>query len=106
MKLKEAIAIMEFALDQEDPVVVGAKTVKTILAGLTKSTTELRASKRREREMRQAIMWALGVNGEFAQRPEGAGAYWWRMELMRRAGISAQELNRESVKQPKKGAKQ
>ena len=32
-----------------------------------------------------AIKWALGENGDFAQRPEGAGAYWWRTELRKRA---------------------
>jgi hypothetical protein len=33
----------------------------------------------------EAVKWALGENGDFAQRPEGAGAYWWRTELRKRA---------------------
>lgn len=34
--------------------------------------------------MFNAIIWALGYE-DFAPRPEGAGAYWWRTELQRRA---------------------
>ncbi|MEI6165903.1 MAG: hypothetical protein WCS52_01795 [bacterium] len=56
----------------------------------------LHKSQKREKEFRKAIMWALGVNGEFPVRTDGAGPYWWRMELMRRAGVSIQELNRQA----------
>jgi hypothetical protein len=38
--------------------------------------------------LRSAIRWALGEEGEFPLRPEGKGAYWWRTELRRRAGIA------------------
>ncbi len=35
-----------------------------------------------------AIRWSLGEAGsDFGPRPEGAGAYWWRTELRRRAGL-------------------
>jgi hypothetical protein len=34
-----------------------------------------------------ALRWALGVNGEFPTRKDGQGAYWWRTELQRRAGL-------------------
>ena len=40
------------------------------------------------RRLRRALKWALGESGDFAQRPIGAGAYWWRTELRRRAGMS------------------
>jgi hypothetical protein len=43
-------------------------------------------------KMREAIFWALGANGPF-QQAKGRPRYWWRNELMKRAGISAQELN-------------
>jgi hypothetical protein len=43
------------------------------------------------RRLRRAVKWALGENGDFEQRPEGAGAYWWRTELRRRAGMSPNE---------------
>lgn len=42
---------------------------------------------RRRRQLREAIEWALGENGEFRQKPEGAGNYWWRKELRQRAGL-------------------
>lgn len=35
-------------------------------------------------EARAAIWWALGENGEFAERGEG-GPYWFRIELRERA---------------------
>ena len=41
-----------------------------------------------EREIKvllDAILWALGEKGDFPSRPAGAGAYWWRSELRRRA---------------------
>lgn len=42
-------------------------------------------------KLRRAIRWALGELGEFVPRPEGAGAYWWRTELKRRAGKALNE---------------
>ena len=35
--------------------------------------------------LENAIRWALGEEGDFAPRPDGAGAYWWRSELRERA---------------------
>jgi hypothetical protein len=40
---------------------------------------------RHSRKIERAIMWALGENGDFAQRKEGQGAYWWRAELRKRS---------------------
>ena len=48
--------------------------------------------------LREAIRWALGELGEFAERPEGAGKYWWRSELRNRAFASL-------IIAPKKGRK-
>lgn len=36
----------------------------------------------------QAILWADGQHEDFRPRERGEGAYWWRKELMRRAGIT------------------
>lgn len=36
--------------------------------------------------LRDAILWALGENGEFRLGEVGEGAFWWRKELRRRAG--------------------
>lgn len=38
-------------------------------------------------QLENAIRWALGENGDFPPREEGQGAYWWRTELRRRAGL-------------------
>lgn len=41
--------------------------------------------------LKAAILWALGGEGSnFRTRAEGEGAYWWRTELRRRAGMSAE----------------
>lgn len=49
----------------------------------------LRAGRDREARMLSAINWALGItaDGEMPPRAEGQGAYYWRPELMRRAGL-------------------
>jgi hypothetical protein len=41
----------------------------------------------REERYLDALRWALGSNGEFRTRQPGQGAYYWRMELMKRAGL-------------------
>lgn len=38
--------------------------------------------------LEDAIRWALGEKGDFPSRPEGAGSYYWRAELRKRAGMS------------------
>jgi len=53
--------------------------------GNAKRFADLEADNER---LRTAIRWALGEavddNGEwFGERPEGAGAYWWRRNLRR-----------------------
>lgn len=35
-----------------------------------------------------AANWTLGCNGSFAPRKDGQGAFWWRAELTRRAGLT------------------
>ncbi len=58
------------------------------LATLRASTASVQADQRAELErLRAAVLWALGVGDDFPQRPEGAGLYWWRHELAKRAGI-------------------
>lgn len=37
--------------------------------------------------LRKAIEWALGANGDFRERGENEGAYWWREELQARSGM-------------------
>lgn len=42
-------------------------------------------------KMASAIRWACGYDEgdpDFSARPKGAGPYWWRSELLRRAGMS------------------
>ena len=56
------------------------------------SEIELRLAQRNDslrevEKLRTAVLWALGQNGSFATRPDGAGAYWWREELRKRAGL-------------------
>lgn len=36
--------------------------------------------------LRDAILWALGENGEFDGGLAGKKPYWWRTELRKRAG--------------------
>ena len=51
-------------------------------------TAEIVAELRAEVDrLRAAILWADGQGDEFPPRPEGRGPYWWRAELMRRAGL-------------------
>lgn len=44
-----------------------------------------RKLERRMKKLESAIRWALGEKGDFPQRQDGQGAYWWRTELRRRA---------------------
>jgi hypothetical protein len=46
-----------------------------------------KANKLAEIRFRHAIEWALGVRGNFKQRKEGDGPFWWRSELQKRAGL-------------------
>jgi hypothetical protein len=46
-----------------------------------------RALEKERDALRAAVLWALGQAGDFAHRPEGAGLYWWRTELRRRAAL-------------------
>lgn len=42
---------------------------------------------KRIEKLESVIRWALGEEGDFPNRPEGAGLYWWRDELRKRAGL-------------------
>ena len=56
--------------------------VKLINAG------ELADALEREERLRQALEWALGARGEFRLRKKGEWQFWWRKELMKRAGLA------------------
>lgn len=63
---------------------------------MNEETPHQRANRlaRENRRLREAILWALGENGEFAPEPEPLAGrwrrrYWWRTELRRRAFGSA-----------------
>lgn len=45
-----------------------------------------------------SIAWACGYT-DFAPRPDGAGAYWWRSELATRAGLTHEELQRTAERE-------
>jgi hypothetical protein len=49
---------------------------------------QIKTSLEREERLLSAINWAQGCgDGEFRERKQGEGAYWWRKELADRAGI-------------------
>lgn len=41
------------------------------------------------KRLERAVRWALGELGDFPGRPRapGEGAFWWRTELQKRAGL-------------------
>jgi hypothetical protein len=45
------------------------------------------AAEARAERLREAILWADGRIGEWPERQPGEGAFYWRKELMRRAGL-------------------
>ena len=45
------------------------------------------AAEARAERLREAILWALGQIGEWPERKPGEGAFYWRKELRRRAGL-------------------
>lgn len=51
-----------------------------------------RAANEARGRMERAILWALGTS-DFPSRKEGQGAYWWRTELQKRAGITGDQVN-------------
>lgn len=51
----------------------------------------MKAAVRELRRLQMAVRWALGEVGDFPMRQEGQGAYWWRTELRKRAGLSPNE---------------
>lgn len=55
-------------------------------AAANASANEAAAEARAER-LREAILWALGQIGEWPERKPGEGAFYWRKELRRRAGL-------------------
>jgi len=39
------------------------------------------------KQLRNAVKWALGENGEFPERKENEGNFWWRKNLRNIAGL-------------------
>jgi hypothetical protein len=52
-----------------------------------RSYAEKVAADARAERLRAAILWADGQIGEWPERQPGEGAFYWRKELMRRAGL-------------------
>lgn len=49
----------------------------------------------RWRKIMRIFAWLLGLGGGFPTRPDGAGAYYWRIQLVRRleaVGISYKDI--------------
>jgi hypothetical protein len=46
---------------------------------------ELSIARQRAERLTDAILWALGEQGDFPARAHGEGLYWWRTEMRRRA---------------------
>jgi hypothetical protein len=70
------------------------KSIKRIQRLEATLRTEHNAREKAEREverLREAIFWALGC-GDWPERREGQGAFYWRSELIERAGITAEEI--------------
>lgn len=43
--------------------------------------------RRRIADLEAAVHWALGEEGEWPDRPQGSGPFWWRRELRARAKV-------------------
>ena len=43
-------------------------------------------------KLRDALLWAHGLGGEFRFRRDGEGYYWWRGELRERHGLKGNEF--------------
>jgi hypothetical protein len=55
------------------------------------------AAMREERDrLKNAIIWADGRGDDFRERGPKEGAYWWRKELMQRAGMSSRPVSPSS----------
>ena len=50
-----------------------------------KADIELAAMLKKIKRLENAIKWALGEKGNFLQRKDKQGAYYWRTELRKRA---------------------
>lgn len=73
------------------------------LPKLAELKREFAGAHQRVSELENAIAWALGENGDFPPRPEGAGAYWWRTEL--RTRCAAQPNDKLSHRRPYQAAR-
>lgn len=88
-------------LDAEvDEAIATATTSPTVIEALcaAKDHAQIAALEAEVARLRDAILWACGVRGEFPIRREGQGAYYWRKELRERAGISDAELNAAALR--------
>ena len=78
-----------YAADVDAAKAEDAKTIADLRA-------QLAAVQEKAEAMRTAILWALGLNGEFPPEPEPLAGkyrrrYHWRKELAERAGIDLRE---------------
>lgn len=51
----------------------------------TALVASLKIAHARIAKLENAIKWALGEKGDFPQRQDGQGSYYWRTELRKRA---------------------
>jgi hypothetical protein len=69
------------------------KRIRERLASVSSERDYLQAraeqAEAENKRLRKAILWADGQVDDFRARREGEGAYWWRRELMERAGLRA-----------------
>lgn len=59
----------------------------TLGLALTQQVHAHKVAHEQRARLLDAVNWCLGVAGDFQARQEGQGAYWWRPELQRRAGL-------------------
>jgi hypothetical protein len=63
------------------------KELEKRIAALELIILQGKTPEKRIQQLEGAIRWACGEVGEFSPRKEGQGAFWWRSELRRRAGM-------------------
>jgi hypothetical protein len=73
------------------PVWIDSRTITSLIDALHKYEA-------RVAELEAAILWADGQGDDFPERQPGQGAYWWRRELMQRAGMRAAVLAQKEAK--------
>ena len=61
--------------------------MEAVLTLLRKEGIELEKVKQNRDVLLKALNWVLGADGDFKQKPDNAGNYWWRTELVERANL-------------------